>query len=105
MINGIDYIGNNTLSQIGQKDKELHTGKTSDSLFEGALDAAKGLLQATNEAEHAGTQLTNDFIMGKTDDVASLMIAQEKSSILLSFTMQVRNQVMTAYQEIMRISV
>lgn len=42
---------------------------------------------------------------GKNDNVHSLMIAQEKSSILLQFTMQVRNQLMDAYKEIMRLPV
>ncbi len=79
--------------------------KTSDVSFENALQAAKQLLEQTNEAEQITNELTYDFITGKNDNIHNLMIAQEKSGILLQFTMQVRNQLMDAYREIMRISV
>jgi flagellar hook-basal body complex protein FliE len=79
--------------------------KTSDASFEKALEAAKQLLEKTNEAEQITNELTYDFITGKNDNIHSLMIAQEKSGILLQFTMQVRNQLVDAYKEIMRISV
>ncbi|MDA3732583.1 flagellar hook-basal body complex protein FliE [Niameybacter massiliensis] len=79
--------------------------KTDDGIFQGALESAQQLLEATVKAENETSELSYDFMTGKTDNIHNLMIAQEKSSILLQFTMQVRNQVMQAYQEIMRISV
>jgi len=78
---------------------------TSDASFEDALEGAKKLLNATNEAEKIANQATYDFMTGKNDNVHSLMIAQEKSGIMLQFTMQVRNQLMDAYREIMRLPI
>lgn len=78
---------------------------TSDKSFTDSLEAAKKLLEVTDEAEKIATMYTYDFMTGKNDNVHSLMIAQEKSSILLQFTMQVRNQLMDAYKEIMRLPV
>ena len=83
----------------------LKTTQSNDTLFTNSLEAAKKLLEATNEAEAMTTQLTYDFMTGANDNIHSLLIAQEKASILLQFTMQVRNKVLEAYQEIMRISV
>ncbi|OOO00132.1 MAG: hypothetical protein ATN35_08955 [Epulopiscium sp. Nele67-Bin004] len=76
-----------------------------DSVFKISFDAAKDLLVATNEAEQITTQLTYDFMTGKNDNIHDLMIAQEKSSLMLNFTMQVRNKLMEAYDEIMQIPV
>nr|WP_307992892.1 flagellar hook-basal body complex protein FliE [uncultured Niameybacter sp.] len=100
MIDSLQGISGN-LSQIPQKLE----GKTDDSIFKGALESAQKLLETTAVAEGETAQLSYDFMTGKNDNIHNLLIAQEKSSILLQFTMQVRNQVMQAYQEIMRISV
>ncbi|OON97985.1 MAG: hypothetical protein ATN36_00180 [Epulopiscium sp. Nele67-Bin005] len=76
-----------------------------DTTFKVSFEAAKELLAVTNAAEETTTQLTYDFMTGKNDNIHELMIAQEKSSILLQFTMQVRNKIVEAYDEIMRIPV
>lgn len=85
--------------------KQEQVSKTSDTLFTEALQSAKELMQATNQAEQVSTQLTYDFMTGKNENIHNLMIAQEKASVLLQFTMQVRNQVLDAYREIMRMPV
>ncbi|ONI46366.1 hypothetical protein AN640_00915 [Candidatus Epulonipiscium fishelsonii] len=100
MIEAINMISNNI-----QPIKNEITYPIDDSAFKISLDAAKELLNKTIEAENEIEKLTFEFMTGKNDNVHELMIAQEKSSILLQFTMQVRNGVMTAYQEIMKIPV
>ena len=42
---------------------------------------------------------------GKIDNVADVMVAQEKASIALQYTVQLRNKLLDAYNEIMRIQV
>ncbi len=84
-----------------QDEKKL----TGNESFTYALDAAKELIQANKVAEAETKNLTNDFITGANDDIASLLIAQEKSGILLQYTLQVRNGLLSAYKEIMNLSV
>ncbi|QEH69614.1 flagellar hook-basal body complex protein FliE [Cellulosilyticum sp. ST5] len=84
-----------------QDEKKL----TGNESFTYALDAAKELIQANKAAETETKNLTNDFITGANDDIASLLIAQEKSGILLQYTLQVRNGLLSAYKEIMNLSV
>ncbi|MGL5674990.1 MAG: flagellar hook-basal body complex protein FliE [Cellulosilyticaceae bacterium] len=98
-INGIQLSG-----KIQGKEDKVQQG-TTDSLFVNALNAAKELVYTTNEAEGVSSQLTYDFITGKNESIHGLMIAQEKASVLLQFTMQVRNQTLDAYREIMRMPV
>jgi flagellar hook-basal body complex protein FliE len=53
------------------------------------------------ESEH----LNEAFAMGKNDNIHEVMIAAEKADIALQFTMQIRNKILEAYQEIMRMPV
>lgn len=84
-----------------QQEKKL----TGNESFTYALDAAKQLIESNKASEAETQQLTNEFITGVNDDIASLLIAQEKSGILLQYTLQVRNGLLSAYKEIMNLSV
>jgi len=69
------------------------------SLLKSSLD---GVAQAQNQA----TSLQNSFVMG--DDKVSLsdtMIAMQKANISLQATVQVRNKVVAAYNDIMNMQV
>lgn len=79
---------------------------------EGATDQAGQFSGYLNDAlsKLAGQQATVDtmnekFVTGELSDVSSLMIASEKASIGLQFTVQVRNKVIEAYQDIMRMQI
>jgi flagellar hook-basal body complex protein FliE len=101
----IDNIqGASNLLSLGNATSQTET-TTNGSLFEDVLKTATELLNATDAAEKTTTQLTYDFMTGTNDNIYNLLIAQEKSNILLNFTMQIRNNMLSAYQEIMRISV
>jgi flagellar hook-basal body complex protein FliE len=49
--------------------------------------------------------LQQKFITGELPDVHRLMIEAEKASLATSLTIQIRNKVVEAYQEIMRIQI
>ena len=103
MITNIQNRYNGILS--AQKETERKLGKDTGAEFSGILGSAKELNKASNEADKEVEQLTTDFILGKTDNLHGLMIAQEKAGILNQFTVQVRNNVLDAYKEIMRLPV
>lgn len=58
-----------------------------------------------SELEKDSDMLTADFISGKTDNIHSVLIAAEKASIALQLMIEVRNKVLDAYNEIMRMQV
>ncbi|AVM70172.1 flagellar hook-basal body complex protein FliE [Lachnospiraceae bacterium oral taxon 500] len=62
-------------------------------------------LSATNELIRGADQKGIDFALGKTDDIAEVMAAQEIASASLQFTVQLRNSFLEAYNEIMRLQV
>lgn len=62
------------------------------------------LMKVTN-LENQSDQLKQDFALGKTDNIPEVLIAGEKANVALQFTMQVRNKVLDAYSEIMRMQI
>ena len=69
-------------------------------------DALKSSLQQVSDTQKHSAELGQRFAMG--DDSVSLsdtMIAMQKSSISFQATVQVRNKLVSAYQEIMNMQV
>lgn len=62
-------------------------------------------LNEVSKLEMEADKITEDFAAGKTDNIHQVMIAAQKSEIALQFTMQIRNKIIEAYQEIMRMQI
>lgn len=65
-------------------------------------EALRGALDQVGKLQQAADQATQDFAVGQTQDVAGTMIAVEKANMAFQFTLQIRNKLLEAYQEIMR---
>ena len=55
--------------------------------------------------QRAAGDITEDYTMGKTNDIAGVMMAKQKSSLGFELTLQVRNKLIKAYQDIMTMPV
>jgi len=58
-----------------------------------------------NELQKAAETAAQDLAVGKSKDIAQTLIAIEKASISFQLMMQVRNRMLEAYQEVMRMQV
>ena len=87
----------NNIRAAGAADA-VNVGKLAAS-FSNVLSNA---LQSVDNQEKAVQVLNEQFITGQISDVHTLMIASEKAQLGLQLTVQVRNKVIEAYQEIMR---
>lgn len=87
------------------KETSSNTGVTGNESFTYALEAAKDLITSNVASEAEVSQKTVEFMAGTNDNIVDLMVAQEKSSILLQYTLQVRNGLLSAYKEIMSLSI
>jgi flagellar hook-basal body complex protein FliE len=58
-----------------------------------------------SDLEGQADQLKEDFALGITDNIPEVLIAGEKANVAIQFTMQVRNKVLDAYSEIMRMQI
>lgn len=61
-------------------------------------------LNEVNVLQHKSHQAGLDLAAGKIQDLSEVTIAGEKASIALQLTMQIRNRVVEAYQEVMRMT-
>lgn len=60
-----------------------------------AIDEVDGL---EKQAHH----LTNEFVLGRVENLHDVMIAAEKARTAMNLTVEVRNKALEAYREIMR---
>lgn len=62
----------------------------------------KQALDKVEDDQKAAGEAAARLASGQVTDVAEVMIASERASLSLSLTIQVRNKMLEAYQEIMR---
>lgn len=62
-------------------------------------------MSEVNNLQQQSGNVKQQLLTGNVDDVHQVMIAAEKASVALQLTVQVRNKVIEAYQEIMRMQV
>jgi flagellar hook-basal body complex protein FliE len=60
------------------------------------------LIETTNQLQKNAYQAQIDLATGQTDDFLAVMMAQEKATTSLNFTVQVTNRLVESYREIMR---
>lgn len=68
-------------------------------------DTLKTAIDKVNDLQKAADKGAQDLATGRTDNVADVMIAAEKADIALRVMVQVRNKVIDAYNEIMKMQV
>ena len=69
----------------------------------GINDRFSKVLQEVNQLQLDSGEAANKFVSGEIKDVHDVMIAAEKASVSLELTLEVRNKLVEAYREIMRI--
>ncbi|MDR3592750.1 MAG: flagellar hook-basal body complex protein FliE [Negativicutes bacterium] len=80
---------------------ETDLGSSGKSFANVLSDAITDVNKLQNDAQQASINLAT----GKLNDVSEVVIATEKATIALQLTMQVRNKIVEAYQEVMRMQV
>lgn len=98
-INGLGSLELKAISPMSLK--SLDDGN-SDVSF---VDYLKNALNETNNMLLESDRVSEEFAAGNTDNIHQVLIASEKANIALQFTMQVRNKIMDAYTEIMRMQI
>ena len=106
---------------VSKANRFLETGVTRDSKSLGIegpsstnstagagksfADTLKDAVGSVNEMQKASDKAIQNLATGKTDNVAEVMIASEKADIAFKVMVQVRNKIIDAYQEVMKMQV
>ncbi|MFE5319606.1 flagellar hook-basal body complex protein FliE [Paenibacillus sp. NPDC056579] len=98
----IDKVGLLPMQSIAQQpSKSMSASEVSEQFGQFLNDAMVKLNNQQAEVD----KFNDQFARGENVDVHQLTIASEKASLGLQLTVQVRNKVVEAYQEIMRMQV
>ena len=77
-------------------------GGTGSGGFTGALQSA---LQSVNASQQQADSLSAGYEKGQVTDVAKVMLARQEASVGFEATLQVRNKLLSAYQDIMKLGI
>lgn len=62
-------------------------------------------IKTVSDAQFHADNMNRKLILGETDNLHEVMIANEKADLTLNFAIEVKNKIVDAYKEIMRIQV
>lgn len=92
-------------SQILQQVHNAQTTQTTGGTGGGFADTLHKALGAVNASQQRADQITTAYETGQTQDVAKVMLARQEASVGFEATLQVRNKLLSAYQDIMKMGV
>lgn len=97
---------NSLQKSINTKGLDTVTGKAADgTMFESLLSTAIDNISATNSYLSDAENAEIAFALGESDSTHDLMIALEKASTALQYTVAIRDKVLDAYKELMQIQI
>lgn len=101
MVNQITGIGRLPVAPVSASQPSA-PGGNADAGFGRVLQKALGeVARSQQAAETAAIRL----VAGESTDLAEVMVASEKATLTLQLAIQVRNKMIEAYQEVMRMPI
>lgn len=98
-MNEINSIGPISSGNQIQKNQNIKTEKGGLSF----KDTLNSFLSDVNEMQQKADQSIQKMVSGEITDVHQVMSSVEEAGVAFNMMMEIRNKVMDAYQEIMRI--
>lgn len=71
----------------------------------GFADNLRTALDQVNDTQSRAAALTEGYEKGEVTDIAKVMMARQEAGLAFEATLQVRNKLLSAYQDIMRMGV
>lgn len=79
--------------------------KTTATGAPGFQSVMQDALGTVNQLGQESARITDRFLSGEGEEVHTVIMAEQKASIAFDLFLQVRNKVVQAYQEVMRMQV
>ena len=96
----MDPIKGISINQINH----ANTEKSRDIEKGGFQGTLRSLISQVDRQIKEADQKAEEFAVGKPHNLHEIMIASEKSELSFKFLLQIRNKLLEAYQEIMRMN-
>lgn len=78
---------------------------TTNAQTTGFGSVLKSAISGVNATQLEASALSNAFVRGETTDLVKVMVAAQKASVGFQAVTQVRNRLVTAYQDIMNMPI
>jgi flagellar hook-basal body complex protein FliE len=101
---GITFTPGNRVFQANTVGAQTHP-YTPYEAQQSFASVFKESIKKVNEAQVTSDKLTEKLAKGENVDLHQVMIASQKASITMQAALEVRNKVVEAYQEMMRMNV
>jgi len=85
--------------------KPMSTDSNQTDEVGGFANVMTEAFTAADQAEGIDRATTLRLLMGETDDLSRILLDSQKADISLLLALQVRNKIIDAYNEIMRMSI
>ena len=80
-------------------------GSATKSIQSSFTDLLTNSLKAVNQEQKVADKMATDLSTGKSENIHETMLALSKAELSFNLVVQVRNKVLEAYQDIMRMQV
>lgn len=112
-MDGLSISDSNTLLRTGQTSSQIRNDKinrestdiSTGEKLPSFAETLKGAISNVNDLSLESASQQQKLATGETKNIPEVMIAAEKSSVAFKLLMQVRNKVIDAYQEVMKMQV
>ncbi len=81
------------------------TGTSDSSVFDGIYNAAVNMVDSTNTYLQDAQKAEVAYATGELTNTHELAVIEQKANLSLQYTVAVKNQLLTAYKEIMNIQI
>ncbi len=98
-------LGTSSITGSDSLNLSTTTKTTTDNMFSTMLNAAIDNINNTNSLLSDAENAEISFAMGETENTHDLMIALQKASTALQYTVAVRDKFLDAYKEIMQMQI
>lgn len=96
-------IDRSSAIQSLREDKAI--GTADKPIGGGFADTLQNALGNVNDSQIAASDMQAGYERGEVTDVAQVMLARQEAGVAFEATLQVRNKLLSAYQDIMRMGV
>ena len=101
----ISPLSSSLVNIISSDQSPLGTSGTLSSSAANFGDILSNSLRTAMEADAADKASALQLLAGQSDDLAGMLIDAQKAELSLNLALQIRNKVIDAYSEIMRMQV
>ena len=93
------------LQQLHAPQQDVEAASARGDKGDGFAGALSSALDKVNASQFKAQELSEAYERGDVTDVAKVMLARQEAGVAFEATLQVRNRLLSAYQDIMRMGV